>query len=172
MQRWGPYLQRCLWGINMGKLKLSQIPYPEAHCGNGSYQLVRVQVVSHMGNIWIGPWANFPQYMDPTFKKIHWVDRAKKESARCQKGSVVRVHTDEWTHTNRQVHTGISTTRVVVATRPWLLTAKPCVATVATRRFLSVRCSQTLHYVDTVEIECRESKIFDCCDSDTVDDKV
>ncbi len=66
--RWGPYLQRCLWGINMGKLKLSQISYPVAHCGKGFiYQLRRVQVVSHMGNIWIGPWANFPYYMDPTF---------------------------------------------------------------------------------------------------------
>ncbi len=21
----------------------------------------------HVGNIWIGPWANFPLYMDPTF---------------------------------------------------------------------------------------------------------
>ena len=28
----------------------------------------RVQVVSHMGNSWIGPWANFPQYMYPTLK--------------------------------------------------------------------------------------------------------
>ncbi len=24
-QRWGPYLQSCQWGFNMGKLKLSQI---------------------------------------------------------------------------------------------------------------------------------------------------
>ncbi len=31
-----------------------------------------VQGVSHMGNIWIGPWANFPQYMDPTFASDSW----------------------------------------------------------------------------------------------------
>ncbi len=24
-----------------------------------------------MGNIWIGPWANFPQYMDPTFHRTY-----------------------------------------------------------------------------------------------------
>ena len=23
-----------------------------------------------MSNMWIGPWANFPQYMDPTFIEI------------------------------------------------------------------------------------------------------
>ncbi len=26
----------------------------------------RTKVVSHVGNIWIRPWANFPHYMDPT----------------------------------------------------------------------------------------------------------
>ena len=30
------------------------------------FQLKRAQVVSHVGNIWIGPWANLPPYMDPT----------------------------------------------------------------------------------------------------------
>ncbi len=29
---------------------------------------VMVQVVSPMGNIWIGPWAISPQYMDPTLQ--------------------------------------------------------------------------------------------------------
>ncbi len=24
-----------------------------------------------MGNVWIGPWANFPQYMDRTFEKYN-----------------------------------------------------------------------------------------------------
>ncbi len=32
------------------------------------YKLYRVWVVSHVGNVWIGPWANFPQYMDRTFE--------------------------------------------------------------------------------------------------------
>ena len=27
---------------------------------------VRTKVLSHMGNIWIGPWAIFPQYVDST----------------------------------------------------------------------------------------------------------
>ncbi len=26
-------------------------------------------IVSYVGNIWIGPWANFPQYLDRTFGK-------------------------------------------------------------------------------------------------------
>ncbi len=26
--------------------------------------------MSHVGNIWIGPWANFPHYMDPTLTNI------------------------------------------------------------------------------------------------------
>ena len=30
------------------------------------FQLWKAQVVSHVGNIWIGPWANVPQYMDRT----------------------------------------------------------------------------------------------------------
>ncbi len=30
------------------------------------YAFWMAQVVSHVGNIWIGPWANFPQYMDCT----------------------------------------------------------------------------------------------------------
>ena len=30
----------------------------------------RAQVVCHLGNIWIGPWANFPQYMDPIFPSM------------------------------------------------------------------------------------------------------
>ncbi len=36
----------------MGKLKL--------------FLLVRAWVLSNMGNIWIGPWAIFPQYIDHT----------------------------------------------------------------------------------------------------------
>ena len=36
MERWGLYLQSCLWGFNMGKVKLSQIPYPVVHCWNRS----------------------------------------------------------------------------------------------------------------------------------------
>ncbi len=35
-ERWGPYLQSCQWGFNMGKLKLSQISYPVVFCQNGS----------------------------------------------------------------------------------------------------------------------------------------
>ncbi len=35
-QRWGPYLQSCQWGFNMGKFKLSQISYPAVHCENRS----------------------------------------------------------------------------------------------------------------------------------------
>ncbi len=58
----------------MGKLKLSQISYPVVHCENLDklliFQLERAKVVSHVGNIWIGPWANFPHYMDPTFSKL------------------------------------------------------------------------------------------------------
>ncbi len=47
----------------MGKLKLSQISYPVVEI---------TTVVSHVGNIWIGPWANFPHYMDPTlFRPIY-----------------------------------------------------------------------------------------------------
>ncbi len=34
--RWGPYLQSCQWGFNMGKLKLSQISYRVVHCENRS----------------------------------------------------------------------------------------------------------------------------------------
>ncbi len=34
--RWGPYLQNCQWGFNMGKLKLSQISYPVVHYENKS----------------------------------------------------------------------------------------------------------------------------------------
>ncbi len=34
----------------------------------GICQLEGVQVVSHVGYIWIGPWANLPQYMDPTLR--------------------------------------------------------------------------------------------------------
>ncbi len=43
-KRWGPYLQSCLWWL--GKLLI--------------FQLYRAQVVSHVGNIWIRPWENFP----------------------------------------------------------------------------------------------------------------
>ncbi len=38
-KRWGPYLQSCQWGFNMGKLKLSQISYPVAHCENRLYYI-------------------------------------------------------------------------------------------------------------------------------------
>ncbi len=31
------------------------------------FQLERANVVSHVGSIWIGPWTNFPQYMDRVF---------------------------------------------------------------------------------------------------------
>ncbi len=31
------------------------------------FQLLRAQVVSHVGNIWIRPWTIFPRYMEPTF---------------------------------------------------------------------------------------------------------
>ena len=31
------------------------------------FRLKRVQVVSHVGNIWVGPWANLPQYMESAF---------------------------------------------------------------------------------------------------------
>ncbi len=34
--RWGPYLQSCQWGFNMGKFKLYQISYPVVHCENRS----------------------------------------------------------------------------------------------------------------------------------------
>ncbi len=34
--RWGPYLQSCQWGFNMGKLKLSQISHPVVQCENRS----------------------------------------------------------------------------------------------------------------------------------------
>ncbi len=64
LKRWGPYLQSCLWGFNMGKMKFAKTISPVVH-----YELKRIQVVSHMGNFRIGPWANFPQYMDPTFKE-------------------------------------------------------------------------------------------------------
>ncbi len=31
---------------------------------------MRVQAVYHMDDIWIGPWAIFPQYMDSTLLEI------------------------------------------------------------------------------------------------------
>ena len=34
------------------------------------YIHVGVQVVYPMSNMWIGPWAISPQYMDPTFQGI------------------------------------------------------------------------------------------------------
>ncbi len=57
-ERCGPYLQVGQWGLNMGKLKCFQILI---------FQLQRAQVVSHVDNIWIRSWANFPQYMDSAF---------------------------------------------------------------------------------------------------------
>ncbi len=33
------------------------------------YKLYGFHGVFHVGNVWIRPWANFAQYMDPTFKK-------------------------------------------------------------------------------------------------------
>ena len=88
-KRWGPYLQSCLWGFNMGKLKSSQIPHPMVHCGYTYTHQVKLflhlyrlrmfihsdsrffcqSVVSHVSNIWIGLWANFPPYMDPTLQE-------------------------------------------------------------------------------------------------------
>ncbi len=70
VQRWGPYLQSCQWGFNMGKLKLSQISCPVVQCENRSFQLKRAKEVSHVGNIWIGPWENFLYHMDPTLEII------------------------------------------------------------------------------------------------------
>ncbi len=58
------YLQRCLWGNNMGKLKLSQIPYPVAHLyinlrGSREYTIWAISG-SDLGqitpNIWTPPW--------------------------------------------------------------------------------------------------------------------
>ncbi len=70
VERWGPYLQLCQWVFNMGKLNWFQIPWPKVYYEYRSqhtiYKLYRVYVVSHVGNVWIGPWANFPQYMDGT----------------------------------------------------------------------------------------------------------
>ncbi len=38
LQRWGPYLQSCQWGFNMGKFMLSQISYPVVHCENSTLE--------------------------------------------------------------------------------------------------------------------------------------
>ena len=64
---------------------MAQIPYPVVHCNRDLdklliFQLQKAQVVSPVGNIWIGPSANFPHYMDHTFattlyleNKIQWI---------------------------------------------------------------------------------------------------
>ncbi len=36
-----------------------------ANLSNGIYQAVKW--ISHAGNIWLGPWVNFPHYMDGAF---------------------------------------------------------------------------------------------------------
>ena len=56
-KRWGPYLWSCLWGFNMGKLKLSQIPYPMVHCGYRS-------TLEGPGSI------SLRQYLNPTLGKF------------------------------------------------------------------------------------------------------
>ena len=64
--RWGPYLQTCQWELNMGKINVD--------------------------NVWIGPWANCPPYMDRTFEIIWthqeasntpgvWTDRQMESDA-------------------------------------------------------------------------------------------
>ncbi len=37
-ERWGPYLQVCQWGFNMGKLKYFQIPCPLVCYENRSFE--------------------------------------------------------------------------------------------------------------------------------------
>ncbi len=58
--RWDSYLQVCQWGFNMGKIKCFQIPCPLV-----CYK-ARTKVLPHIGNIWTGPWAIFPPYLDST----------------------------------------------------------------------------------------------------------
>ena len=72
MIRWGSYLQSCLWGFNMRKLNL------KCHTqwyivGICHYIILHniTQVVSHVDNIWIGPWANFPPIYKPNMRKLN-----------------------------------------------------------------------------------------------------
>ncbi len=72
--RWGPYLQSCLclWGYNMGKFKLSQIPYPMVHGGNRSLHTY-ISTLEGPGSISYGQYLDQtlgkfpPSDMDPTF---------------------------------------------------------------------------------------------------------
>ncbi len=34
-----------------------------------------VQVVSPMGDIWLGPWSIYPHYMDPTFGNYNFISQ-------------------------------------------------------------------------------------------------
>ncbi len=40
---------------------------------------IQVHVVSPMGNIWIGPWAISPQYMDPPLLVISYTLNLEQE---------------------------------------------------------------------------------------------
>ncbi len=46
--------------------------YPSVYYSNKLWIFIhiRVQEVSLMGNIWIGPWAIYPHYMDPTLYEV------------------------------------------------------------------------------------------------------
>ena len=66
--RWGPYLQSCLWGFNVRKLKLSQLPYPMVHCGNRSlhtkFYMTYISTLEGPGSI------SCEQYLDQTLGKF------------------------------------------------------------------------------------------------------
>ncbi len=67
-------MQSCQWVFNMGKLNWSIIPWPThmVHCNYRSWSILHFGLGSHVGNIWIGSWANFPKYMDLALQGKGW----------------------------------------------------------------------------------------------------
>ncbi len=71
----------CKGGVHIcrvanGDLTWETLSYPKSYTQwyivriGHIFQLQRARVVFHVDNIWIGPWANFPHYMDPTLYAI------------------------------------------------------------------------------------------------------
>ncbi len=56
------------------------------------------QVVSRVSNIWIGPWANFPPYMDPTFNHIEYPFSNLKGTSRGPES--LHSHLNDYYYTN------------------------------------------------------------------------
>ena len=68
--KWGLH-ENCKGGVHICKLAYGDLTWEKLSFPKSislwDTILRRVQVVSHIGNIWSGPWVNLPQYMDRTF---------------------------------------------------------------------------------------------------------